>query len=352
IMLAQLARQQSNKCLKFAVVNGLALWSSGASRKTIEMMAAARLCISYTAISAMVNSLAAHCVRLAALVALGPHMLGYDNINISLSTFIEQRGLLDTPYKVQSGTFGLIYELRGDDPATPINPAHLDASGLIKRFMMAPSLDYKHDVQLTAAQTSILKADLQATIIEALFRLFPDMFADELKNNDQLKRPVVLEYPHGLKTAFYATRASTIEEATRAGNSKYLDELYRLEFGMTPSQLRREVFQVALALFHLVLNLIWAVHVKHQATVATTGSLSWFYALLEKSRLANPHPDYHSLLMALRQTLDALLIDSWRKILARNGYSSVTAFAKSNPTAEIMKELADQLHNSFASTVP
>jgi hypothetical protein len=38
-------------------------------------------------------------------------MFCYDNINISLSIFVKQRGAA-TPSKVQSGTFAILYELQ------------------------------------------------------------------------------------------------------------------------------------------------------------------------------------------------------------------------------------------------
>ncbi|EIW86313.1 hypothetical protein CONPUDRAFT_29597, partial [Coniophora puteana RWD-64-598 SS2] len=110
-----------------------------------------------------------------------------------------------------------------------------------------------------------------------------------------------------------------------------------------------KVLQVALALFHLVLNLIWTVHLKYQGSVVATGSLSWFYGLLDKARLGNPHPDYHTLLMALLQTLDALLLDAWHKILNKHGFSSFTAFAKLNLSPKTIHAFVAELHSTFAS---
>jgi hypothetical protein len=39
----------------------------------------------------------------------GPHKMGYDNLNVSTSIFVEQRSW--GPAKVQSGTFVILYEL-------------------------------------------------------------------------------------------------------------------------------------------------------------------------------------------------------------------------------------------------
>ncbi|KAF8557270.1 hypothetical protein OG21DRAFT_1505485 [Imleria badia] len=54
-----------------------------------------------------------HVASQAVQIAQRPHILCYDNINISTSIFVEQR--IGAPAKVQSGTFPILYELRNVD---------------------------------------------------------------------------------------------------------------------------------------------------------------------------------------------------------------------------------------------
>ena len=71
------------------------------------------------------------------------------------------------------------------------------------------------------------------------------------------------------------------------------------------------IFQISLGLFHLVMNLIWALLATHCGTIDKIGSLSYFFALLEKARLGAEHPDFHTLKAALLQILEGLLLNAW-----------------------------------------
>jgi hypothetical protein len=48
-------------------------------------------------------------------------------------------------------------------------------------------------------------------------------------------------------------------------------------------------------------------------------------------RVGGDRPDYHTLLAALTQILDGLILNVWRD---ECGYPSLEAFEKSNPTAQ------------------
>jgi hypothetical protein len=70
--------------------------------------------MSYSSITTILSNLTNKSIEEAHLVAAGPHGLGYDNINISSSIYVEQGP--NTMSKVQSGTFSIIYELLGARP--------------------------------------------------------------------------------------------------------------------------------------------------------------------------------------------------------------------------------------------
>ncbi|KIJ57431.1 hypothetical protein HYDPIDRAFT_171701, partial [Hydnomerulius pinastri MD-312] len=108
VVVTQLARQRSHFSVYFAAPFTLFLWTNGASRQTIEALAQCGLCVSFPSLFKLLKNLASQSVARALQVAQGPHILCYDNINISTSIFVEQRSA--APAKVQSGTFPIIYE--------------------------------------------------------------------------------------------------------------------------------------------------------------------------------------------------------------------------------------------------
>jgi len=109
---------------------------------------------------------------------------------------------------------------------------------------------------------------------------------------------------------------------------------------------RREVFQLGFGLFHLCLNLVWALLHVHRGSLGDTGSLTYFFALLEKTRLGNEHPDYHTLLAALTQIFNGLILNAWR---TRCGYTSLTEFAASKPCAENILTMAETIIQEYAT---
>ncbi|KAJ7443987.1 hypothetical protein FB451DRAFT_1189776 [Mycena latifolia] len=92
--------------------------------------------------------------------------------------------------------------------------------------------------------------------------------------------------------------------------------------------LHAQVFQLGIGLFHLCLNLIWAILHSHRG-----------HETIE-ARLGGKHPDYHSLLAALMQILDGLLLDAWR---LECGSTSLSAFAATKPTPEKILVIADRI---------
>ncbi|KAF8122361.1 hypothetical protein EV363DRAFT_1094268, partial [Boletus edulis] len=91
VIITQLAKERSQLTIYFAAPFTLFLWTNGASRQTIEALHKCGLCISFSSLTKLVNNLAAQVLDQAARFARGPHVMCYDNINISTSIFVEQR---------------------------------------------------------------------------------------------------------------------------------------------------------------------------------------------------------------------------------------------------------------------
>jgi hypothetical protein len=90
----------------------------------------------------------------------------------------------------------------------------------------------------------------------------------------------------------------------------------------------QEIFQLAFSSFHLTMNLLWCILETHRGTLNHTGSLTHLFAVLEKTWLGGEHPDYHTLLSALWQILNRLILNVWH---TECGCTSLSEFAKTNP---------------------
>jgi hypothetical protein len=96
----------------------------------------------------------------------------------------------------------------------------------------------------------------------------------------------------------------------------------------------------------------------HRGSVDEIGSLSYWFAIMDKKRLDSKKPDYHTLFQALEQILDGIILDAWRRKC--DLYDSLSDFARSQPPAsllldcadEIIEECTDQIDDSTADTSP
>ncbi|KAJ7927123.1 hypothetical protein B0H13DRAFT_1861663 [Mycena leptocephala] len=322
VVTRQLLYQFSNNCLAFQAESGLFLWSTGCARQIIDALYRCGLSVAYDSVLNLVESLGEHCnTNAVRVVATDPAGVGYDNINISTSIFVEQRGAAG-PAKVTSGTFAVLY-------------------GLHRLFA------YNEGFERVAKEPS-------------------------------LKPRTIRAIPVGWKTPQIPTRASTTEEATTGGNLLFHDERYIDKLRRTPKLMskyaipsfhdqltnsrirsaqvlhskdvnaweRREIFQLGFGLFHLCLNLAWAVLHTHCGSVNELGSLTYFFTLMEKTGLGNNQPDYHSLLAALTQVVDGLLLNAW---LRECGFSSFKLFAESNPSPETLRNIASRIVNDYST---
>jgi len=80
---------------------------------------------------------------------------------------------------------------------------------------------------------------------------------------------------------------------------------------MKPPGECRDIFQLAFGTFHLVMNLIWVLLESHRGMVNQVGSLTHFFAILEKTQLGESILIITlSFLAALMQILDGLILNA------------------------------------------
>ncbi|KAH8979979.1 hypothetical protein EDB86DRAFT_3066941 [Lactarius hatsudake] len=329
IIMAQIHYLRSWNSARVQIGLGLQAWACGTSRQMIDVLHRTGLTVSYKSISTLVLKLADRSIERAKAASLLPHALAYDNVNISSSIYVEQGP--NTMSKVQSGTFGVIYELlnaRAEDMS--IEP-------LVDNLRRSSPLALS-DLRMTPQARQSYISQTTVTIIQILTKYvkgFETQQSDTTLQHSK-RRPL----PVGHKTIFHPLRASTIEEASIDGNLLVHDDVYLIRRKDVSYWECREVFQLAFGSFHLAMNLLWCVLEAHRGTVKQTGSLTQLFAILEKTRLGGEHPDYHTLLSALTQVLHGLVLNAWRTECA---YSSLAAFAKAGPTPQDLLDCAHRI---------
>lgn len=97
-------------------------------------------------------------------------------------------------------------------------------------------------------------------------------------------------------------------------------------------------------MFHLCLKLVWLLLHIHRGTLEQTGSLMYFFALLEKTRLGGKHPDYHSLLSSLTQIRDGLLLNAWR-----TECGNLKQYSESRPSPKVLLSVAQRILLKYAT---
>ncbi|KAF8452793.1 hypothetical protein L210DRAFT_3608609 [Boletus edulis BED1] len=352
VIITQLAKEHSQLTIYFAAPFTFFLWTNGASRQTIEALHKCGLCISFSSLTKLINNLAAQVLDQAARFAHGPHVMCYDNINISTSIFVEQRA--SAPAKVQSGTFAILYEVRNGDPA------HMHLSPILARAQQASDLLFSRDVLPSRDQMKSYHSQLRVHII--------DILLDCCKHFENYEKPPALLHPErrkmptGYQTKQYPLHTSTINESSVSSNIAVINDVYINQLKMTHEQLvdlaipsindqamnaRIRVIQLGFGLFHLCMNLIWALLHVHRGLIHQVGSLSYFFALLDRTRLGCEHPDYHTLLATLLQILRGIILNAWK---AECGHTSLGAFASSNPSPDELVRIADQIILNHTTT--
>ena len=220
-MVAQLAYQCSNRCVKFQLVFGLFLWSTRSSRKTINVLSCGGLTISYDSIAKLLSQLSQHCITLAKQIPLMPHIFCYNNINISLSIFVEQHSA-NTPTKVQSRTFAILYRLQNmalnDLKLQPIMNWYRNSNGL------SPE-----DLCLSLDQLKCLDHQFSMIVLRVLFKYCRHYSA---YSSDPTLQPIAwCTLTANDKTWQFPLRTTTIEELSVHGNLLVHKDAYLVQLG-------------------------------------------------------------------------------------------------------------------------
>ncbi|KAJ7574753.1 hypothetical protein C8J56DRAFT_802528 [Mycena floridula] len=341
IILEQVLFQCSSFNCGFAGFFGIFMWANGAPKQVVDALYRCRLSMSYSFVLRILTNLGNRCVKRAIDASRKPHLLNYDNLNIETSIFIEQRE--DGPVKVTSGTFGMVLEA--------CNATHEDMllAPILQRLKCAPTLRFK-ELEPSCIQRLSFAHQLQIHVIRIL-PAYSESFSHLIKRPKLQFRPR-RPLPHGHKTRYFPLQASTTEENDIDGNLALHDKFCIEQLQFKPEELnthKRQILQIGWAAFHAVMNLIWLLLNVHRGSLSQIGSLSYFFAILDKKRLAGEKPDFHTLLAALTQITDGILVNAW---LSESGHVSLESFAKSLPTDDQLLKFASSILMKHATPIP
>ncbi|KAI9437299.1 hypothetical protein H4582DRAFT_2058293 [Lactarius indigo] len=162
------------------------------------------------------------------MLALGPHIFCYNNIQISTSIFVEQWGS-SGPAKVTSGTFGVLYKVRNG------MPEKMELAPIMEHFVKTKGLDFNRDIRPTDQQLHSFQSQLKVVIVWVL-TTYSTKFRSYVKDpalQHVSRRPM----PPGYKTEQFLIRVSTIEEATVRGNLLFHDDVFLTQLKRTAEDL-------------------------------------------------------------------------------------------------------------------
>ncbi|KAH9009550.1 hypothetical protein EDB83DRAFT_2205046, partial [Lactarius deliciosus] len=207
IIMAQIHYLRSWNSARVQIDLGLQAWACGTSIQMINILHRTGLMVSYKSILNLVLKLADRSIERVKAASLLPQALAYDNVNISSSIYVKQGP--NTMSKVQSGTFGMIYELlnaRAED---------MSIAPLVDNLRRSSPLVLS-DLRMTPQARQSYIAQMAVTIVQILVKYikgFETQQSDTTLQHSK-RRPL----PVGHKTIFHPLWASTIEEASIDGN--------------------------------------------------------------------------------------------------------------------------------------
>ncbi|KAK7015832.1 hypothetical protein VNI00_019052 [Paramarasmius palmivorus] len=369
----QLMHGRSNLSNYLQLGIGLSTWSMGASKQTTELLSHCGLSTSTVTIERAVNAIGQSSIDEGKLSPF-PRFASYDNLNLCHSNTYEQRP--DAPAKVQSGTFTLIYEL------PHISWKTMEIEPIINAFKQARPLTID---DITASEDQVLSFYEQTKVhlVQILLNHAEGFESYTGSRHPSLQHKPRHKLPRNRHNNFFPLRIAAIEEASVSGQILVHDDIFMNQLDcdnpsypergerlrkhampfcvdqLTLSRIRtaqrerardldpyhtRQIIQLVFGMFHFIMNLMWALLGVHRGTLDDLGSLSFFFAILDKVRLGQDRPDYHTLRMALMQILDGIVLAAWEKV---HGYSSFPEFADSKPTPEQLLKLAEKIYTSY-----
>lgn len=205
---------------------------NGASRQTIKALHKYGLCISFSALTNLPGQPASQSLERARHVAHGLHILCWDNINIKISIFVEQR---DTaPAKVQSSTFAILSKVYD------ANSTNMQLSPMLERAQQASDVTFNADIRPTVTQRKSFQDQICIHIVDILLTYCRSFHTYNRSESTILDHPECRKMPKGHRTKQFPLRTSTIDESSVAGNIAVVNDVYINQLKMTHEELSNQ----------------------------------------------------------------------------------------------------------------
>lgn len=368
MVFAQLCNSRCRTSLLLQHNMGIFLYSTGASRLTIDFLSICGLSSSYNTILRALKVISQRLLLKASEIARGPHMLGFDNEQISMSQHVSQRP--GTEPAVRSFTASVIYPLRNATAqACRLQP-------ILERRKNCPMITYNKHIVPSHSQRLLINEHLTIDILQILKKKIKGLDVDcyaELFQHPKHRPP-----PPGYKTQEFVLPTLQYDESKTADLIKFIEVLYGdrlkvpdeiLEFlailsvndqmsnsrgrsavlereGDESAFLRMENLQYAVGFFHDIMNLAWQIRCIHDGDSKTPGSLANYISFLGVKRLGGDRPDFFTLRTFLYDILDANMLYLWSM---KTGYEDLEEFVKTNPEPAELKRISQEILFEFAS---
>lgn len=342
----------------------------GTSKAAVDFLSACGLSTGYSTVLQAHDSLAESLLEEAAKVARGPHMLAFDNEQISMSQHVTQRDGAEPT--VRSFTASIIYSLKNATPdACKLAP-------ILERRACAPMITYEDHILPSLQEKKSIVGHLLRDIIAILFIYTEDSgfktqaYADLIKH--EAHRP---PREHDI-TEEHILRTVEVDESKTTGCIELTRQVYLEQMKIVVNQLndlailcvndqmtcsrlrsalrdrrgdlstfaRMENFQIGPGFFHVLMNLLWHLNKIHSGNEDIPGSLAFYAKFLNVKRVIKDRPDFYTLRTFFNNVLSANILCAWQ---AKTGFSDLNLYAASNPRPEDIQKIALDILHEYAS---
>ena len=355
VVIHQLANFRSQNSQWFQVPFSLLLLAHGTPRAVVDMLNKLHFSPCFDTISSTSITLADGCIAEAINIAKGPHVLAYDNIQVSTSPLIEQRE--GAPAKVQSGTVSVIYS------ALNANPNDMSLSQIRQNWCKTEGLSYAAiNSSLTSTSLSFTRFGCYAASGGQRISSSTGNAENFLLAMQQSNTPFACRILRNLR--FKGT--SRLSKTCTSHSSRCQKLILMTEPSLHQRPARQRMTPHSPTFTHLRRQRVhsnrvsatrfWSFPCTHESDLCgsqctprhfeTVGSLAYFFNVLDLCRFGSTRPAYHPLLTAFNWILDGLLLACWAK---ECGCDWLMEFKPMAQESGRLRELAQRILRQYLS---
>ncbi|KAG0316399.1 hypothetical protein BG000_004876, partial [Podila horticola] len=357
-----LAFTQSNRSRYLQLTMGLYLYSAGCTRKVIDTLHGAGLCVSFPTVNRLLENLTEDALKNVKLAAKqDPWLLVYDNINFSKRKYDQRIGNADDFISGTTATMiigknlspGSVHQIRDSysrlcSTDFMMDEAEVDHLRHVSRFHIIEELK-KNLKGYSLCSTPTLELHRLPAERTKTYPL-PTMKIDEssLEGNKMVLETVIQEVLGLEKDWFNAGKLVVI--AGDLATVRKLRGLKDLRLDEHSPYHRLDWTTPVAQLFHMQMLLAKTILHNYRGSATEQGSLEQLATMLGRKRIFSDNPDFHAMDELLRHVFTATVLRLWEVSMGAEEmqtpeiYSDNVAF--SNLVNEKVMEIVDQNINA------